>query len=103
MSVYDLRSLFPYSTAEFGTPDGAWICRLAEVSDLRPDADRLSWYLVFEHGPGWHGPRLGLRKLELVTSAKHLIENGFPPEAETRIADWLSGGEQDGRLEWLDY
>lgn len=103
MSIYDLRSLFPYSNAEFATPEGAWICRLAEVSDSRPDADRLSWYIVFEHGKGWSGPRIGLRKLEVVTSAEHLIANGFPAETEGRIADWLAGPEQDGRLEWLEF
>jgi hypothetical protein len=102
MSQYDLRSLFPYSNAEFGTPEGAWVCRLAEVSDQRPDADRLSWYLVFEHGEGWHGPRAAPRKLEIVTTANRLIANGFPPEAETRIANWLAGQEQEARLEWLE-
>jgi hypothetical protein len=101
MSVYDLRSLFPYSGSEFATPQGSWLCRLAEVSDLRPERDQLSWYLVFEHGPGWNGPRAPLRKLEVVTSANHLIENGFPPGTESRLAAWLEGSEQDGREEWL--
>jgi hypothetical protein len=103
MTVYDLRSLFPYGSAEFASPEGVWLCRLAEVSDQRPDADRLSWYLVFEHGGGGHATRLGPRKLEIVTTAEHLIQNGFPPETESRLAEWVSSLEQDGRLEWLDF
>ncbi len=103
MSVYDLRSLFPYILSEFTTPQGSWICHLAEVSDLRPAIDQLSWYLVFEHGPGWRGPRQGPRKLEVVTSAEHLIANGFPADSEERLTNWLSGPDQDGRLEWLDF
>lgn len=103
MSVYDLRSLFPYATTEFATPQGSWICRLAEVSDLRPDRDQLSWYLVFEHGAGWRGPRPGPRKLEVVTTAEHLISNGFPPETESRLSAWLEGGDEEGRLEWREF
>lgn len=102
MSVYDLRSLFPYSGAEFKTPSGPWLCRLAEVSDLRPDQDQLSWYLVFEAAPAWSGPRPGFRKLELVTTAEKLTHDGFPPEAESRIASWLEGDEDDARLDWQE-
>jgi hypothetical protein len=103
MSVYDLRSLFPYNGFEFPAGQQSWICRLAEVSDLRPDSDQFSWYLVFEPGENWTGARPGPRKLEIVTSAKHLLEAGFPPEAEERLANWISGSEQDGRLEWREF
>ncbi len=104
MSIYDLRQVFPLSDREFSSPDGVLICRLAEVSDLRPGADRLSWYLVFEpkQAPSKHAMP-SLRKLEVVTSADHLIQSGFPPDLETRLENWLLSGEQDGRLEWLDY
>ena len=103
MSVYDLRSQFPLRDSEFTAPFGAWICRLVEVSDSRPQADRLSWYLAFEPAKGHPAhDQASLRKLELVTTADHLLEHGFPQDLEMRLKSWLAGGEQDGRVEWLD-
>lgn len=99
---YDLRSAFPLSDKTFAVSDVRWICRLAEVSDLRPDADRLSWYLVFEPEPGAQNAP-PLRKLEIVTSATHLLESGWGEDLPDRIVEWLFTGEQDGRQEWLDY
>ena len=104
MSIYDLRSAFPLLEREFGSPSGIWIAHLAEVSDLRPGSDRLSWYLVFERRKrreDHDAPTL--RKLEIVTSADHLLQTGFPPDLESRIETWILTGEEDGRVEWLDY
>ncbi len=104
MSIYDLRSKFPLLEREFGSPSGIWIARLAEVSDLRPDADRLSWYLAFERRKrreDHDAPTI--RKLEIVTSADHLLQTGFPSDLESRIESWILSDEEDGRVEWLDY
>jgi len=102
MSELDLRGLFPFSEREFSTADGSWMCRLAEVSDLRPEVDRLSWYLVFERarGLGTHND-IRIRKLEIVTPAQQILEHGFPQDAEDRIRNWVSSDEEDGREEWL--
>jgi hypothetical protein len=99
MSEYDLRSAFPLNGKHFVAHHTRWICRLAEVSDLRPDADRLSWYVVFQNEE--HPPTT--RKLEIVTSATHLLEAGFGEDLDDRITEWLLTDEQDGRVEWLDY
>jgi len=103
MSEFDLRSAFPLKDKTFVTSNVRWICRLAEVSDLRPDADRLSWYLVFEPEPGPSHNAPAVRKLEIVTSATHLLEAGWGQDLPDRIVEWLLTGEQDGRREWLDY
>ncbi len=79
-----------------------WICRLAEVSDQRPAADRLSWYLVFQTDHRSSGKPLETRKLEIVTTATRLLDSGFPEDLADRLVEWLFTGEQDGRLEWLD-
>lgn len=100
MSEYDLRSAFPLGDATFVVHERRWICRLAEVSDGRPEQDRLSWYLVFEPADR---SAAALRKLEIVTSASHLLENGFGEDLEDRLSEWLMTEEQDGRREWLDY
>jgi hypothetical protein len=102
MSEYDLRSAFPLNDKTFVVHDVRWICRLAEVSDLRPSADRLSWYLVFEPAESTSAAP-PLRKLEVVTSATHLLESGWGQDLPDRIVEWLLTGEQDGRQEWLDY
>ena len=100
MPDYDLRSAFPLNDKQFVAHHQRWICRLAEVSDLRPGADRLSWYLVFEPA----GPESGsVRKLEVVTTATHLLQAGFGDDLADRISEWLLSEEQDGRVEWLDY
>lgn len=102
MSEYDLRSAFPLPDKTFVVSGVRWICRLVEVSDLRPDADRLSWYLVFEpEAPSHDSPPV--RKLEIVTSATHLLESGWGDDLPDRIVEWLLTGERDGREEWLDY
>lgn len=102
MSEYDLRSAFPLNDKTFVVSEVRWICRLAEVSDLRPAADRLSWYLVFEPDPKTHQAP-PLRKLEIVTSATHLLESGWGDDLADRLVEWLLTGEQDGRQEWLDF
>ncbi len=101
MSEYDLRSAFPLSGKEFAARGTKWRCELAEVSDLRPERDRLSWYLVFQGGGGRQPATT--RKLEIVTSATHLLQAGFPEDLDDRLVEWLLTDEQDGRLEWLDY
>jgi hypothetical protein len=104
MSEYDLRSAFPLNDATFVVHERRWICRLAEVSDQRPEQDRLSWYLVFEAAA--NGDRREIvppRKLEIVTSAAHLLEAGFGDDLEDRISEWLMTDQEDGRQEWLDY
>jgi hypothetical protein len=104
MSEYDLRSAFPLNDATFVVHGRRWICRLAEVSDQRPEEDRLSWYLVFEAAAkGERRDGVPLRKLEVVTSAAHLLENGFGDDLADRISEWLMRDEESGRLEWLDY
>ncbi len=100
VTEYDLRLKFPFSDKGFKVSDEMWTCRLAEVSDLRPEADRLSWYLVFEPAEE-HRRAQPIRKLEIVTSAAQVIAAGWPPEAEARIEEWLQSNEQDGRVEWL--
>jgi hypothetical protein len=102
MSEYDLRAAFPLNDKTFVVRDVHWICRLAEVSDLRPQQDRLSWYLVFEPVETT-GPAPSVRKLEVVTSAAHLLESGWGEDLPDRIVEWLLAGEDDGRQEWLDY
>jgi hypothetical protein len=99
MSEFDLRSAFPLSDKSFVERGHRYICRLSEVSDLRPDQDRLSWYLVFEEDK----PNPSLRKLEVVTTATHLLQSGFGDDLPDRISEWLLSDEQDGRVEWLDY
>lgn len=100
MPEYDLRSAFPLNDATFVVHERRWVCRLVEVSDARPERDRLSWYLVFEPGDRSAAVR---RKLEIVTSAAHLLENGFGEDLEDRLSEWLMSDEEDGRREWLDY
>jgi hypothetical protein len=99
MSEYDLRSAFPLNDATFVAHGHRWLCRLAEVSDLRPQQDRLAWYLVFEPQDRSGSPR----KLEVITSAAHLLESGFGEDLEDRISEWLLTDEQEARKEWLDY
>jgi hypothetical protein len=99
MLEYDLRSAFPLNDKDFALHGTTWKCRLAEVSDQRPEADRLAWYLVFQTD---HRPP-ETRKLEIVTSATRLLESGFPEDLDDRVLEWLLTGEQDGRREWLDY
>jgi LAS superfamily LD-carboxypeptidase LdcB len=103
MPEYDLRSAFPLNNKDFVVNNTTWTCHLAEVSDQRPDADRLSWYLVFQTEHRTPGKALDTRKLEIVTSATRLLEAGFPEDLEDRLVEWLFTNEQDGRQEWLDY
>jgi hypothetical protein len=49
------------------------------------------------------GSAPGVRKLEVVTSAAHLLESGWGEDLPDRIVEWLFTHEQDGRQEWLDY
>lgn len=100
MSEYDLRSAFPLNDATFVVHERRWICRLAEVSDARPERDQLSWYLNFEAADRHQPSR---RSLEIVTSAGRLLEEGFGEDLADRISEWLMSEEQDGRREWLDY
>lgn len=101
MSEYDLRSAFPLRDETLAAHGTRYLVRLAEVSDLRPEQDRLSWYLVFE--PEGRAAHPGNRKLEIVTTATHLLESGFGDDLSDRLSEWLIGDEQDGRVEWLDY
>lgn len=103
MSEYDLRSAFPLNDATFVVHHRRWICRLAEVSDGRPERDILSWYLVFEPADREGHPSLVPRKLEVVTSAAHLLEEGFGEDLADRISEWLMTDEEGGRREWIDY
>jgi hypothetical protein len=98
MSIYDLRDAFPYKGKEFSSSGNHWTCQLAEVSDLRPETDRLSWYLVFE--PAGNTQAV-IRKLELVTPGDKIAAEGFAPDLSKKIEDWLASGEQDGRVELL--
>ncbi len=103
MCKYELRSAFPLPNAEIVVGKGRWICRLAEVSDLRPESDRLSWYLVFEReGLSVRNPE-HFRKLEIVTTANEILAKGWPDDLKLRLTEWLRSGEQDGRVEWLDW
>jgi hypothetical protein len=102
MSDRDLRIIFPLKDVAFQTSSGEWLCRLAEVSDLRPQADRLSWYLVFERDSNNEDDRpSGLRKLEIVTSAKQILEHGFGKDLQARLQRWLDQNEDEARVEWL--
>ena len=102
MAAYDLRTLFPLKDQLFTASSGYWLCRLAEVSDLRPQADRLSWYLIFEQDSSrTNDTPSRIRKLEIVTSAKQVLEHGFGEDLRSRLAKWLESKEDDGRVEWL--
>jgi hypothetical protein len=103
MSEYDLRSSFPLGDKSFVAHGVRWTCRLAEVSDLRPGADRLSWYLVFEPESRPSNNARPVRKLEIVTSATHLLESGWGEDLPDRLVEWLLTDEQEGRQEWPDY
>jgi hypothetical protein len=79
-----------------------WICRLAEVSDERPAADRLSWYLVFEGGGTSVSPQPAqIRKLEIVTPATRVLKTGWGGDLSDRLVEWLLSNEQDGRVVWF--
>ncbi len=98
MSIYDLRDIFPFKGQEFSNSSGNWVCHLAEVSDSRPDNDRLSWYLVFEP---IRNSGASMRKLELVTPGTGTTAQSFSPELKIQMENWLASGEQDGRMELL--
>lgn len=103
MPEYDLRSVFPLNERDFPVRDSTWRCRLIEVSDLRPERDRLAWYLSFETDEDSRSASapVHIRKLEIVTSSE-VLNRGFPPNLAERIAEWLSSDEVDGRREWLE-
>lgn len=102
MSAYDLRQLFPLKDHLLTASSGYWTCRLAEVSDLRPQADRISWYLVFEQNASTADDTpSNIRKLEIVTSAKQILEHGFGEDLRSRLTEWLETNQVEGRLEWL--
>lgn len=102
MSTYDLRTLFPLKDHLITASSGYWLCRLAEVTDLRPQADRISWYLVFEQNASQENDQpSSIRKLEIVTSAKQILDHGFLDDLRTRLAQWLDTNEDSGRVEWL--
>ena len=102
MSAYDLRTRFPLKDQMFTASSGYWLCRLAEVSDLRPQADRLSWYVIFEQDSSTaNDVPSSIRKLEVVTSAKQVLNHGFGEDLRSRLAKWLETNEGDGRVEWL--
>lgn len=103
MPEYDLRSAFPMNEQIFPVQGRGWRCRLMEVSDLRPERDRLAWYLSFQTDESTEGSGSDVhtRKLELVTSGR-VLQEGFSPQLSERIADWLASDEVDGRREWLD-
>ena len=101
MSEYDLRSAFPLSNKELLVRGKRWICRLAEVSDQRPDVDRLCWYLVFDREPGGEAEPEEIRKLEIVTPATQILEHGWSDNLPGRLVEWLITDEQDGRVEWF--
>jgi hypothetical protein len=102
MSEYDLRSAFPLRDKEFVVRGKHWICRLAEVSDERPQLDRLSWYLVFERDkPGANPQPEEIRKLEIVTPAAQILEQGWGDDLPDRLVEWLMTGDPDGRVEWF--
>src|SRR5689334_11207368 len=101
MPEFDLRSAFPLSDSEFVVHGRHWICRLAEVSDQRPGADRLSWYLVFESANAGNNQPEQIRKLEIVTPASRVLKTGWGGDLPDRLVEWLMSDEQDGRVEWL--
>jgi hypothetical protein len=102
MSQYDLRSAFSLRDKQFVVGGKQWICRLAEVSDQRPELDRLSWYLVFESDkPGANPQPQEIRKLEIVTPATEVLEQGWGDDLPDRLVEWLMTGEQDGRVKWF--
>ncbi len=102
MAAYDLRTHFPLKDHLFTASSGYWLCRLIEVSDLRPEADRLSWYLVFEQDSNnANDVPSKMRKLEIVTSAKQILEHGFGEDLRSRLAGWLETDEDGERVEWL--
>ena len=103
MPEYELRSAFPLAGKDFVAHGTTWQCKLAEVSDLRPEADRLCWFLVFESKGRDSRSSAEMRKLEIVTTATHLLQAGFPDDLTDRLLEWLLTEEQDGRREWLDY
>ncbi len=91
--------MFSLSNAEFLVDNRhRYGCQLAEVSDLRPESDRLSWYLVFSN----KARKDEFRKLEIVTSASRVLKQGWPEDARERLAQWLQTDEQDGRVEWQE-
>jgi hypothetical protein len=103
MPEYDLRSAFPLNEQIFPAQGRSWRCRLMEVSDLRPERDRLAWYLSFQTDDSTEhsDSDVHTRKLEVITSGRVLTE-GFSSQLAERIADWLASGEVDGRREWLE-
>ncbi len=101
MAKYELRKAFPLNDKEFSSGDEQWICHLAEVSDLRPEQDELTWYLVFERTKKKSGDKENHRKLEIVTGAQ-VLQDGWKNDLEQRLAEWLSSGEEDGRKEWRE-
>lgn len=102
MSAYDLRTLFPLKDHLLTASTGYWLCRLAEVSDLRPQADRLSWYLIFEQDASKEEDTPShIRKLEIVTSAKQILDHGFGDDLRSRLTQWLDTNADDGRVQWL--
>ncbi len=103
MSEYDLRSAFPLNNHEFTAQDQYWICRLVEVSDMRPESDRLSWYLLFQQSPPKQpGTEESARRLEIVTDANRVLHDHWRPDLAQRITDWLETGGEDDRVEWLN-
>jgi len=93
MSELDLRPAFPLNDQVFEVGGTRWICRLAEVSDQRPELDRLSWYLVFDSGKQ-------IRKLEIVTPATKILRDQWPESLPESLVEWLMTDEQDSRVEW---
>ncbi|HEX4166711.1 MAG TPA: hypothetical protein VHZ55_14695 [Bryobacteraceae bacterium] len=102
MSEYDLRRAFPLNEQDFTVGNEQWTCHLAEVSDMRPDTDELSWYLVFEEKKRKHGDKENHRKLEIVTNASGLLAKGWRSGLKERLEEWLQSGESDGRKEWRE-
>jgi len=103
MSIYDLRSAFPLNNHEFAAQDQYWVCQLVEVSDLRPESDRLSWYLHFQSSsPKQPGSQESTRRLEIVTDANRVLHDHWQPDLADRISGWLETGGDDDRVEWLE-
>ncbi len=98
MAEYDLRKAFPINGKGFRAGEEEWVCHLAEVSDLRPEQEELSWYLVFERQKDKAGDEENHRKLELVTGPE-VIEKGWRDGLEGRVNEWLASGEEDGRVD----
>jgi hypothetical protein len=97
MSETDLRPLFPLNDAEFPLGKEHWVCHLIEVSDQRPDVNRLSWFLAF-HPNNVGRNNTDTRKLEIVTNATEVLETGWPADLRGKLESWLTTGEDDGRL-----